>query len=391
MAKRLLAGILSFTLLCYSVFYMHIDVFAKDNVTWQEKQIVENLEDDISDSSKTYIKMKFSDIVKTMKTATEEFNIEKNKLKNVELGDPFVIYDLDTSVQNEEIYYPVISIDFQEVVFVITVIGTTCGWEHSIGTDMVEELNELDYAKKDEVVFFECNDVITGQSVSQKINFSNNMCTKELSEDDFVDQAKAVLEQPHEFEKVDIEKAQDKIVPDGSTSFVSELGYFYLVLQNSKGQGNYNLCWAAAIATIVNYRKDMNVTAKQVADKVGIDYNRGAYLTEAQNALRKYNLYFTRRTEYTPFDLVKLNINQYSPMYMSGSGYNSSGQLVGHAVTIYGYREISGARYLMIWDSASDGNKGDTYMVSYNNASTVFSSTANTTVYAWNGTLLNYK
>ncbi len=55
MTKRLLAGILSFILLCYSVFYMNIDVFAKNNVLQQEKQIIEKSEDDISESSTTYI------------------------------------------------------------------------------------------------------------------------------------------------------------------------------------------------------------------------------------------------------------------------------------------------------------------------------------------------
>lgn len=35
--------------------------------------------------------------------------------------------------------------------------------------------------------------------------------------------------------------------------------------------------------------------------------------------------------------------------------------------------------------------KGDSYVVSYNGAATVFSSSAASTVYTWNGTLLNYK
>lgn len=45
----------------------------------------------------------------------------------------------------------------------------------------------------------------------------------------------------------------------------------------------------------------------------------------------------------------------------------------------------------MIWDSAANANKGDSYVVSYNGAATVFFSSAASTVYTWNGTLLNYK
>lgn len=191
-------------------------------------------------------------------------------------------------------------------------------------------------------------------------------------------------------EKIDTQEVRTKDVRAKSTAASTDLGYYYLILQRAKGQGNYGLCWAAAIATISNYKRDTYLTAKQVTNAIGIGYNDGATLSQAQDAMRKQGLYFTRRREYAPFDLVKMNIQNRSPLYISGVGY-SNGTLVGHATTIYGYKEVAGEQCLMIWDSASNGNKGDSYMVSYNGASTVFFSDQNSAVYTWNGTLLEYK
>ena len=51
-------------------------------------------------------------------------------------------------------------------------------------------------------------------------------------------------------------------------------------ITNFVNQGNYGLCWAACVATIVNYKKNLSLTAKNVADRVGIGYNEGANIIE---------------------------------------------------------------------------------------------------------------
>lgn len=151
------------------------------------------------------------------------------------------------------------------------------------------------------------------------------------------------------------------------------------------------MCWAAAITTISNYKNNTNLTAMQVADIAGMDYEKGAYLSQAQVAMRNAGLYFRMRNSYLAFDSVKSNIRGKSPIYIAGAGHTNNGESVGHAITIYGYKEVVGEQCLMVWDSASNGNRGDSYIVSYNGASTVYSSAQNSTVYTWNGTLSNYK
>ena len=59
---------------------------------------------------------------------------------------------------------------------------------------------------------------------------------------------------------------------------------------NQQGQGKYGLCWAASVATIVNYRNGTAYTAKNVADRMGIEYNTGGTLENASLALNLYGV-----------------------------------------------------------------------------------------------------
>lgn len=68
------------------------------------------------------------------------------------------------------------------------------------------------------------------------------------------------------------EESDGKFV--GAGGITSGNGYAYLNMDNCcVRQGNYNLCWAASIATIYRYRTgNRSLTAKNVADKVGLPY-----------------------------------------------------------------------------------------------------------------------
>lgn len=60
-----------------------------------------------------------------------------------------------------------------------------------------------------------------------------------------------------------------------------------------KGQASYGLCWAASVATIVNYvfvSTNSNVTAKDACAKEGIGWNDGATILQKQQALFDYKI-----------------------------------------------------------------------------------------------------
>lgn len=388
--KKRLSIIVSIALIFYTCISQNINAEAASANSLQKEiiQIENQMDDQIADSASNFIDSKYQTILKMLSDDADKLNVSADSLKNAVLGNPFIIYDLDGDAHYEEVHFPVLDKISGDVILTITLYGTTYGWQYKVGTDMVEELNLLEYTPEEPYVFYEEDDEISGQGLSQKVNFSDDTIESNLSKNDFVDSAKEALDNYQTPQKVDIEANQtaNPFMPYGSTASVSELGYRYLVLQNARGQGATNWCWAATVATIVNYRLDKKLTAKQVANAMGKNAQQGADLYESQDALRKYGLYFSRRETYAPFDMVKLNIQNYSPMFMGGT--SSSGA---HAVTIYGYREITGQQSLMIWDSASNNNSGNSYMVSYAGAGTVFSSGASSPIYTWNSTLLNYK
>lgn len=109
-----------------------------------------------------------------------------------------------------------------------------------------------------------------------------------------------------------------------------------------------DLCWAATIACIVNYVKNRNLTAKDVAiAECGSsdydDYNVGKSTSECDDILQKYGLNYTY-LNHAASDLAILeNIQTGYPLYGSfGNDHRS------HAGTIYGINIVSG--YITVMD-----------------------------------------
>lgn len=128
----------------------------------------------------------------------------------------------------------------------------------------------------------------------------------------------------------------------------------YCSITNFVSQGNDGLCWAASVATIVNYKKNSmlyGVTARNVADRMEIGYNTGATLTQTRNALASYGLSYTASSSKLSWSKVKSNILADKPFIIG-----LSSQYGGHMITGYGYlcnvsdRQAS-ARYVYAWDS----------------------------------------
>ena len=139
-------------------------------------------------------------------------------------------------------------------------------------------------------------------------------------------------------------------------------------LYKKRGQGNYNLCWAATVATIANYRNGVAVTAKQVADSMGIAYSSGGSCSAAQQALRNYGISYASFRDNVgnkmTWGFLKKNINNKYPVYVHAVTTKTA-----HAVTAYGYSIAGGSKYVVFWNS---GNKTST-TVEFKNTGTTFS------------------
>ena len=118
-------------------------------------------------------------------------------------------------------------------------------------------------------------------------------------------------------------------------------------------QGNYGICWACTVGTIVNYKTNYNVTGFQVADAMGIDYNRGGTADEMRQALAKYGLTYRVRNNKLSFSEVKSSIDADRPFGILLFTSNA-----GHAITGYGYEYYEGntsanasTNLVYAWDS----------------------------------------
>lgn len=118
-------------------------------------------------------------------------------------------------------------------------------------------------------------------------------------------------------------------------------------------QGNYGICWACTVGTIVNYKTNYNVTGFQVADLMGIDYNRGGTADEMRQALAKYGLSYRVRGNKLSFSEVKTSIDNDRPFGILLFTSNA-----GHAITGYGYEYYEGntssnasTNLVYAWDS----------------------------------------
>lgn len=179
----------------------------------------------------------------------------------------------------------------------------------------------------------------------------------------------------------------ESYIPKFSTNTSNSFSCFKTMkLYNAKGQGNYGMCWAASVATIVNYLKGSNITAKQVCNKMGIGYNEGGTINDKQKALKKYSINYNHINQSTiSWSKVKSNVNNKKPIAISASANSGKNW---HAVTIIGYQNYKVNDYIVIWNSGLNGGNGGSQVIYYYNKYTTFQYGGS--LYTWVKTLSYY-
>lgn len=80
------------------------------------------------------------------------------------------------------------------------------------------------------------------------------------------------------------------------------------------------------------------------------------------------------------FNSIKSEINSRYPFVIGGT--STSGE--GHAVTVYGYQDLTSGQYVMLWDSNKNSGQGGVTISRYNSSGMTYT-TANT-AFTWNRT-----
>lgn len=159
-------------------------------------------------------------------------------------------------------------------------------------------------------------------------------------------------------------------------------------ITNFVEQNDYNICWAACVATIVNYKKGLSLTAESVADNMGENYTSsdysGAPVNVTLEAFSRNNLNYESSQGKLSWQNVKNRINNDYPFAIR---LLSTDAKKGHMVTGYGYEcrygddyMYSDWRYVSVWDP-----NGYQRLFQYNSSTYNFSGYS----WVWSGTLIS--
>lgn len=126
-------------------------------------------------------------------------------------------------------------------------------------------------------------------------------------------------------------------------------------------QNNFSICWAACVATIVNFRNNDNLTAEEVAIAMGHhNYDNenyhGATADVTASALNLYGLNYTNSSAKLTWTSLKNNIETNRP-FIIGIQTTINGETAGHMLTGYGYschvgdgETYADSRLVTVWD-----------------------------------------
>lgn len=327
---------------------------------------MENCKKIYVNSANEYSKLIFQDVCKTIYMSRHDLGIDNVNIKEMRYGEEFVICDLDQECQDEIYYYPILDKD-ENIIAILGVIGTIEGWTYTITTEYVQELNNIPHTNN--LFVFESDDSVVVETSDKTYNIVGH-CNPRLAKVKFKinkNREKIIRKTIENFKKSNPNNncdADDQYTPKFSES---ENNRKICALNNPVYQGNTNLCWAASVATIVNYRLGKNINHLDVASKMGIN-NKGATPGVAQSALYAYGVAYNNlnldSSAKMNWNNVVLNISHKYPIYVSAKSSNS-----GHAVTVFGYRTVSLTDYVSIWDSAT----GSSMAVPFKAGGTVFS------------------
>ena len=357
-------------------------LYAADNNGYQETYVGEQETEDITDlvpeQATLYVESELDSIMLMVKHWAEAMNIDKEKLGEVYVGEPYFICDLDTNESDEIYYYPIILSKTDQIVCVVSLLGTIDGWTYSVDTEMVELLEDVDYTEN-QTIFYESDDCIFAdncESVESLNNIGNAEC-ENFSEKTLDEKVDVIYEKMQNVQKIDTDVQVESNLEAYTPGYTKDAKSNFLTLHNPQGQGTLPICWAASVATIVNYIKGKNISAKAVCRKEKTGY-KGAGIDTKKKALSDYGVKYNKNRDYQiGWTTIKSNIDAKKPIAVSS--FTSDGER-GHAVTAYAYFSVGTGKYVAIWNSGNNSIQTFKYQktgscYSYNNATFIWKAT----------------
>lgn len=327
--------------------------------------------DEIPQDATNYAKIHLREIIECVEQYKEAFNLNEKELNDAILGDSYIIYDLDTKKQDEIYYYPVYNDQKSKVLFVVSVMGTTEGWCYSVDGDLVDLLNNINY--HGDFILYESDDNIIADNDEKEYALKGEMNEKcdKMANMEIDNKIEKISDRIDSMEKVDINEEFTQTKEQYTPAYnYNKNNKIILDLYNKKGQYGKPICWAASVATIVNYRKGTNYSASQICKKMGLK-EVGQDIYTKKSALRKFGVkYNIIRNSVMSWEKLYTNIKGKYPVAIT----SNNKKLGAHAVTAYGVNGTQSLkREVVLWNSGLKNGMGGITIMQYKGSASVYS------------------
>lgn len=357
-------------------FIMNIPVFAQENGnTYLYEEVISM----ISEKTKGTVEKEFQNILALAKSSTEEMGVSIEEVCKLSVAEPFIIYSLDETCQDEIYYYPIYNTYTEEVIFTVQVIGPKSDWGYEVSNEFSQILNEIGYVKS-KYIFYKSNSTIVADDGYKIENLTENDINSKIynfANKDINEKIKCIKERVRSFEEEAVAYHYGNEIARYRPSLLkTSSNVVACSLYKPQGQGKYGLCWAASAATIINYRKGTKYTAKNIADKIGIGYNDGGTVYNVSYALLEYGVNYKVALKQIGWNMINRNVDTKKPIYVHASSGSDH-----HAVVCFGYKVVDGTKYVYLWNPGTERAS----IVKYKSGGTKFS--YNTQTWKWRYTV----
>ncbi len=313
---------------------------------------------------------------------------------DLQLGEAYVVYNADES-KLESIYHFPIS-ENKKIEAVLTVIETDSGCVASISNENVDVLNTLE--KKGDLQEYIQYDVdgelyIEGEEGIYKIDGGKKSKVSDEEKRQHRFFKRSIKSKIQELDEA-YQNIKEIAINISAKNVDSMVGYSPAHTTTTSGgktetrlnikkyltpQGSDPICWAAAIATIKNYRQGSNTSAKSVCNAIGHAISGGTP-SDVQRAFNYYGLRYRYKNSNILWSDIKLYIEGNHPIYIEGTNTSSGSR---HASVITGVRRSNEMCFVRIYNPQ---NTGKSTWNTFSGSSTQWPNYTGAAAYKWDRT-----
>lgn len=319
---------------------------------------------EIPTSVSNFAKSKFQILLESARQDPDSYGLPKEIIDKLYIGSGFNIFEEGSnSPKNQNIYY--YTVMYNDKIMAIFTVGIDPNGDiyATLGKDFAGELQDIFEKHNDGSSFVlissDNNIYAQNKSGSYPVFVYQEDKTANLKNVSYEKHIKDVKKAFNTNDKLNIKKKSDTIARESilnskatslnsqsslssmalSTSLSSKWLQVPKINQMDSNNVKRGMCWAAATASILDYKLNCNLSATTICDISQKSYNIGGSIYDARNAMVYYGVYSSRAiTGILNDTTIESYINNNTPIYMESRG----GSSLAHSTVLRGYMVGSG-------------------------------------------------